>query len=300
LFVPIENESADNYNHIIVRYNDEQLEDQLASYSSRTITIRAINDAPTLKMGEIILGGEGSPEETVSLTVGLESVVSLNLNVEDIDAGDQANMAFRVAVIRSNPTTPGEFITFNLPNNTNIPCTIVRPIAANPLGYFQFNAAQAQANVFLHAISFTFPLGDFDLEIVAHDKGYVGHCVDGFVVDTRTYISPDIRATFGKNGQLFNDGENIFPNRCNRVTSAVIKITSSSSTSVIATVPAAVGASVAALAAIGAVIYAKMRKPKDMDAWTALDGAMGGNMMTSGIHVEAGSKVVNTLYQGAK
>jgi len=145
-----------------------------------------------------------------------------------------------------------------------------------------------------------FPEGEFDLEFIVHDRGNVGFCPPNIVEDLNIYVSPDIRQTFGAEGSFPSDVDG-YPilDRCNRVSRVVITFNASASGSVLATVPAAVGASVAALAAIGAVIYAKLRKPEDLDAWQALDGAMGANTMSSGIHVQAGTAGKSGIYQGS-
>jgi len=297
LFVPLENDYANNYNSITVNYNDEQLEDQLVSSSRRTIDIVAVNDAPVLKMGEVVLGGA----ETVTLTVAKENPVSLNLNTFDIDARSsdgttESSMAFRLAIIKANPKDTSKFAHFTVPANVSN-CVTVQP-SATTLGYIQFQAAQTPANAILHGISFTFPEGTYEMEFVAIDKGFVGVCPPGLVKDTTIYVLPDFRKTFGGEGTLpFNDNGPV-KDRCNRVSRVVISFTADVNGSVIASVPAAVGAGVAFLSILGAVIYAKLRKPEDMDAWQALDGAMGTNMVSSQIHVTAGSTGQNTLYQG--
>jgi len=300
LFVPLENDSGSNYNSITVNYNDEQLEDQPVSSSRRDITILEVNDAPVLKMGEVVLGGE----ETVTLTVAKENPVSLNLNTFDIDARTSDNsetpMAFRLAITRAEPQTEGDLVVFSVPPASGVRQVVTVQPGAGILGYIQFLGSQTQANEFLQGISFVFPEGEYDLEFVVHDKGFTGYCPPNLAVDKKVYISPDIRQTFGVEGTFPKDGDgkNI-TSRCNRVSKIAITFNAQSSASVIATVPAAVGASVAALAAIGAVIYAKLRKPEDLDAWQALDGAMGANTMSSGIHVQAGTAGKSGIYQGS-
>jgi len=167
------------------------------------------------------------------------------------------------------------------------------------LGYTQFWGTQTQANAFMQRISFTLPEGEYEFEFIVHDKGFTGYCPPDIIRDTTIFASPDIRQKFGTEGSLATDEDGVEqPSRCNRVSKVQINFTATANTSVVAVVPAAVGASVAALAAIGAVIYAKLRKPEDMDAWQALDGAMGANTMSSGIHVAAGSAGQYGIYQG--
>jgi len=278
------------------------LESQLVSSSSRDITIRAVNDAPILRMGEIPLGGDG----TDFLTVERNNPVSLNLNIIDIDArssdGSESQMAFRLAITSASPNNEGDLTVFTVPptQGTGLVNTVVVQPSSGDLGYIQFWASQTQANAFLQRISFVFPEGDYDLEFIAHDRGFIGFCPPNIAVDTTLYVAPDIRQRFGAEGTLFTDEDGVeHPSRCNRVSRVVISFNASAAGLVTATVPAAVGASVAALAAIGAVIYAKLRKPEDLDAWQALDGAMGANTMSSGIHVQAGSAGKSGIYQGS-
>jgi hypothetical protein len=306
LFVPDANDSGNNYNEIRVSYNDGILDGQAVSSTSRIITIRAVNDAPVLTMGGVTLVA-GSTDD---LTVAKGSAVSLNLGTTDIDAQttdavpQETVMAFRLALTKSTPSKAGELTQFNVPSDLSGLSSIkdvqvVAPSSNSTTGYIQFVGTQTEATQYMQRINFVFPEGSFEMEYVVHDKGFTGYCPPDIVKDKTKYVLPDIRKAFGAEGSLVPDQEGVgIPSRCNRVSSVKINFTSTSSMSLIAGPAAGAGAAVAALGLLGAVVYAKLKKPKDMDAWQALDGAMGANTMTSGIHVQAGTSGQSGIYQG--
>jgi len=84
--------------------------------------------------------------------------------------------------------------------------------------------------------------------------------------------------------------------RCNRVSVVELSVKVNVRSSVIGGIASGAGAGLLALLALGAVIFAKMNKPEDLDAWQALDNAQFTNAQTSGIHQEAKVGGQSALY----
>jgi len=304
LFTPEENDSGANYNKIVVTYDDKKTSNTTIPpvSSSRIITIQAVNDVPTISIPDILTGGRvniyGDQPEIV---VPTKKPQNFGLRVGDVDAilsdgSEFSGMSFRVHVTKyvtkdGTVTTAPIFITYTDSSEPIVEKTSFDVIQIP-------RVSLSEANFIFQTLAFQFDSeGTYTIEVIAVDGGQVGYCPPGLVPDTTAYDTSDIRFEQA-NGTLIVIDDVASPSHCNTVAVVKFTVTASANTLVTAGAATAGGAAAAALLAVGAVIFAKLKKPEDLDAWQALDGAMGGNTMSSGIHVTAGTSGKSALYTG--
>jgi len=311
LFRAIENDSGSKYNTITVSYDDSAATTStvVGVPSSRSITIKAVNDVPVFSVPVIGTDTRKNIYSAQPLVVLLSKQDQFfGLQVADVDAvtedgnSEFNEMHFQLAItsikLKGDKTAETGTVTYNVASTTTSGApeiTKVQP-TADDFGFIQFRSSVSQANEVFNRISLKFnEVGTYTFEVVALDGGMTGYCPPGIVVDTDgVYFADDIRNTQFRNGTLVDGAEY----RCNTVSAVTFTVQAEANTLVTAGAATGVGAGAIALGALAAVAFAKLRKPKDLDAWQALDGAMGGNAMSSGIHVAAGTSGQSALYSG--
>jgi hypothetical protein len=307
LFQPIENDNGAEYNSIRVEYDDNSFSKSVAVPipSQRTITILAVNDVPVFSVP--LLGTDqrvniyGEQTEIVLLK-GRDQNFGIRVSDTDARVSDKSEfpgMKFQLAItsiVLNDPkkTVAADTVLYGFDSTGSEEVTIVPQTSATEFGFLQFTGSVSQINAVLTHVTMTFAeVGTYTFEVVALDAGYLGVCPPGLVKDTTVYPASDIRV-LGGNGTLYGTG----PETCNTVSVVKFTVQAQANTLVTAGAATAAGAAAAAILAAAAVAFAKFKKPEDLDAWQALDGAMGGNAMSSGIHVAAGTSGQSALYSG--
>jgi len=296
LFQPIENDSGFKYNRIRVEYDDNTFSKSVTvpAYSQRSITIRAVNDVPVFSVPllgsneRVNIYGEQTP-----IVLLKDKDQHFGIEVADIDAvvsdgKEYAGMRFQLAVTSitlkdKDAVIKKDTVVYGFDTTDSDEVVTVEQTSATDLGFIQFTGSVAQINSVLSKVTMKFTeVGTYTFEIVALDAGFNGYCPPGLVQDKTVYDASDIRV-LGGNGTLYGKG----PETCNTVSVVKFTVEAEKNTLVTAGVATAAGAGAAAILAAAAVAFAKLKKPEDLDAWQALDGAMGGNAMSSGSHVAA-------------
>jgi hypothetical protein len=299
LFVPNENDSGNNFAYITVSYDDGTVASQGPQKSDRFINIRSVNDAPV-----ILSGGVPASEIQNTLVIQSATPLGLALSFEDADdnpifAGvgfqlrvksaelnnqnDQMSTAFQYAVAENDVVLTNKYIT--QPNNNG------------NLGKLRWIASIAQGSAFANFVSINFAsLGDYELEIVVSDAGMSGYCSPDVIADTSVYPADDVRTIVGMEGEL-KGSAGYEASKCVRVAVVELGVKVNVRSSVVGGIASGAGAGLLALLALGAVLFAKMNKPEDLDAWQALDNAQFTNAQVSGIHKEAKIGGQSALYQ---
>jgi len=225
---------------------------------------------------------------TVTLATG--PLNNFDITCVDPDSGS-STINYYLQVIsapnNSNPQAPSSPYSINYTNAVQYTST------QQGYAYFGETSIASTAEFAKIAISFNWP-GDYVIQLVAADGGATGYCpqYNGVLpmLQNPIYQQKDPR-------RKYPDGFFIAPQNCYRVGVANIQVTveenSSTPTGMIT-----LGAGVLAIAAIGAVIAAKLKKPEDLNAWEALDNQLMGSANTSAIFTEQSTKQANSLYQG--
>jgi hypothetical protein len=303
LFRPNENDSGQDFSFIRVSYNDGTVIGQAEQLSDRTIHIRPVNDAPEIFSG-------GAPASDITNKLVIQSSTPLGLALSFADADDTTvfdGVGFQVRVksaeLRPNQNIDMEdaftYVVAPAANSLTIQNKLIVPPNNNgELGKMRWIASIAQGNAFAAQTSINFvALGEYVLEIVVSDAGMSGYCSPDVVEDLTVYPIDDVRTAVGHEGKLVGS-TGYEESRCVRVSVVELRIQVNVASSVIGGIASGAGAGLLALLALGAVVFAKMNKPEDLDAWQALDNAQITNAQTSGIHKSAKNGGTSALYEG--
>jgi hypothetical protein len=299
LFRPDENEFGMDFASITVSYDDGSVVGQAPQLSSRKIIIQPVNDAPI-----ILTGGSLASEIKNTLVIAAGTPLSLSLSFQDDDdipTFDQVGFQLRVKSAtpqKENANIAEAFSYIVAPNEVSLDDRdLVAPVDADNLGGIVWIGSLAQGNAYASHLSIEFSeLGDYVVEVVVVDNGMTGYCTPDVVVDNSVYPEDDIRTRLGTNGQLLGQ-PGYEASRCNRVSSHEFGVKITVSASVIGGAAAGAGAGLLALLALGAVAFAKLNKPEDLDAWQALDNAQITNAQQSGIHKGAATGGQSAIFQ---
>jgi hypothetical protein len=305
LFQPNPNDFGVEFSHITVSYDDGTVNGQAVQFSDRFIDIRPVNDPPV-----ILSGGEPAADIRNQLVVQNGNNVGLALSFVDNDAvlsdgTEFSGLGFQLRVSSAslnneNNEVKDAFVYSVAPSDEEFIQSRLEVQPTNEdLGLVRWVGSISQANSFASRVAVNFEyLGTYTIEIVAVDGGRTGYCTPDVVLDQTVYPENDIRTFIGTNGQ-FLGAAGYEDSRCNRVSVVELQVKVNSRAAVIGGIATGAGAGLLALLALGAIVFAKLKKPEDLDAWQALDNAQLNNVQVSGIHQAGKTGGTSALYQGA-
>jgi len=277
--------------------------DKLHNFLIEKIIIRPVNDAPL-----ILSGGAPASDIQNQLVIQSNNPLGLALSFEDADASNSgqeeaSDLGFQLSVKsvelnNNNEEQKDAFVYAVAANEVVLTNKYIAQPTNSDLGKLRWVGSISQGSAFATHVSVNFlSLGDFVIEIVAADNGRAGYCTPDVVLDTTVYPGDDIRTIIGANGKLLG-APGYEASRCNRVSAVELRVKVNVRSSVIGGIASGAGAGLLALLALGAVVFAKMNKPEDLDAWQALDNAQITNAQTSGIHKSGKNGGQSALYEG--
>jgi hypothetical protein len=311
LFRPNEDDYGQDFSRITVSYDDEKVSSQDAQKSDRFIDIRPVNDAPVIFRGSArISAGNNGNGNAAAVTPNTE--VGLGLRFADVDAvvsdGEEfAKMWFQLRVSEFSPNNgkleARDVFSYSVEKSSDtdsVQYEIEQPQSNSVLGLIRWNGSVSQSNAFVRRVKVAFKnTGLYVLEVVAADNGFQGYCPPDVELDQTVYPEGDIRneKQAGPEG-LWKGTPGFEDASCNRVSTATIEVSVRTSALVVGGIAAGAGAGLLALLALGAILAAKLKQPKDLDAWQALDNAEFANAQQSGIHQGAKVGGSSAVYQG--
>jgi hypothetical protein len=305
LFVPNADKHGQDFSYITVAYDDDTVLDQEPQKSDRFIDIRSVNDAPVVYAGDVDASTINTP-----FTVSNGMNINLNLNFDDIDAtttsGDEFNgLGFQIRVSAVDLQNPDDVISESFSYQIADGVFLVQEEVIQPnseqLGLVKWTGSISASNEFVKRVSVKFlSSGDYDIEVVVSDAGMVGYCTPDVELDMTEYASSDIRSQNRFRNGFGNGPQGYESSQCVRTTAVTVQFKATNLTAVIGGLVTLGGAGFLALVALGAVLFAKLKKPEDLDAWQALDNAQFANAQKSGIHEEATKGGQSGIYQGKK